>query len=127
MRIMVVALWALLTLGFIQGASAQNGLQRFESEVKPQLEFKSFTYGSSAAQGPSGFVLNDVVAVIPATSATGDKETTVKIDKVTVEALDFDRLKKDSSPDLAPRFAKLSLQGVVGDDDAFAMLAPYGV
>lgn len=127
MRIMVVALWALLTLGFIQGASAQNGLQRFESEVKPQLEFKSFTYGSSAAQGPSGFVLNNVVAVIPATPATGDKETTVKIDKVTVEALDFDRLKKDSSPDLAPRFAKLAFQGMAGDDQAFAMLAPYGI
>jgi hypothetical protein len=95
--------------------------------VKPQLEFKSFTYGSAAAQGPSGFVLNNVVAVIPATSATGDKETTVKIDKVTVEALDFDRLKKDSSPDLAPRFAKLTFQGVAGDDEAFAMLAPYGV
>jgi hypothetical protein len=127
MRIIVAALLALLTFGFIQGASAQNGLQRFESDVKPQLEFKSFTYGSSAAQGPSGFVLNDVVAVIPATSTTGDKETTVKIDKVTVDALDFDRLKKDSSPDLAPRFAKLTLQGVAGDDDAFAMLAPYGV
>ncbi len=127
MRIAVVALLALLTLGFVQGASAQNGLQRFESEVKPQLELKSFTYGSAAAQGPSGFVLNNVVAVIPATPATGDKETTVKIDKVTVEALDFDRLKKDSSPDLAPRFAKLTFQGIAGDDKAFAMLAPYGV
>ncbi len=127
MRIIVVALWALLTFGFIQGVSAQNGLQRFESEVKPQLEFKSFTYGSSAAQGPSGFVLNNVVAVLPATPATGDKETTVKIDKVTVDALDFDRLKKDSSPDLAPRFAKFTVQGIVGDDDAFAMLAPYGI
>lgn len=127
MRIMVVALWALLAFGFIQGASAQNGLQRFESDLKPQLGFKSFTYGSAAAQGPSGFVLNNVVAVTPATPATGDKETTVKIDKVTVEALDFDRLKKDSSPDLGPRFAKLVFQGMVGDDDAFAMLAPYGI
>lgn len=127
MRIMVVALWTLLAFGFIQDASAQNGLQRFESEVKPQLEFKSFTYGNATAQGPSGFVLDNVVAVIPATPATGDKETTVKIDKVTVEALDFDRLKKDSSPDLAPRFAKLAFQGMAGDDQAFAMLAPYGV
>ncbi|HTE82760.1 MAG TPA: hypothetical protein VK634_18890 [Reyranella sp.] len=127
MRIMVVALWALLAFGFIQGASAQNGLQRFESDLKPQLGFKSFTYGSATAQGPSGFVLNNVVAVTPATPATGDKETTVKIDKVTVEALDFDRLKKDLSPELAPRFAKLAFQGIVGDDDAFAMLAPYGI
>ena len=124
---MVVALWALLAFGFIHGASAQNGLQRFENEVKPQLEFKSFTYGSAAEQGSSGFMLNNVVAVLPASQATGDKETTVKIDKVTVDALDFDRLKKDSSPDLAPRFAKLTFQGMAGDDDVFAMLAPYGV
>jgi hypothetical protein len=127
MRIATVALLALLTFGFIQDASAQNGLQRFESELKPQLEFKSLTYGSSAAQGPSGFVLNDVVAVIPAIPGTTDKETTVRIDKVTVEALDFDRLTKDSSPDLVPRFAKLALQGMAGDDEAFAMLAPYGI
>lgn len=127
MRIVAAALWALLILGFIQAASAQNGLQRFETEVKPQLEFKSFTYGSAAAQGPAGFVLNDVVAVLPASEATGDKETTIKIDKVTVEALDFDRLKKDSPPDLAPRFAKFAFQGMAGDDEAFAMLAPYGI
>ncbi len=127
MRIAVVALMALLTFGFSQGALAQNGLQRFEREVKPQLEFKSFTYGSSAAQGPSGFVLNDVVAVIPAVPGTTEKETTIRIDKVTVDALDFDRLKKDSSPDLAPRFAKFAFQGMAGDDQAFALLAPYGI
>lgn len=127
MRLGVVALFALLTIGYVQAASAQNGLQRFESEVKPQLEFKSFTYGSAAAQGPAGFVLKDVVAVTPATSATGGKETTIKIDQITVDALDFDRLKKDSSPDLAPRFAKFTFQGMTGDDEAFAMLAPYGI
>src|SRR4029078_12413343 len=88
---------------------------------------KSCREGRTAAQGPSGFVLNNVEAVMPATPATGGKETTVKIDKVTVEALDFDRLKKDSTPDLAPRFAKLTFQRMVGDDEAFAMLAPYGV
>lgn len=127
MRLGVVALFALLTIGYVEAASAQNGLQRFESEVKPQLEFKSFTYGSAAAQGPAGFVLKDVVAVTPATSATGGKETTIKIDQITVDALDFDRLKKDSSPDLAPRFAKFTFQGMTGDDEAFAMLAPYGI
>jgi hypothetical protein len=127
MRIVAVALLALLTFGFLRDASAQNGLQRFESELKPQLEFKSFTYGGSAAQGPSGFVLDDVVAVIPAIPGTTEKDATVTIDKLTVEALDFDRLKKDSSPDLAPRFAKLTVQGMAGDDEAFAMLAPYGI
>jgi hypothetical protein len=72
-------------------------------------------------------VLDNVVAVIPGTPATGGQETTVKIDKVTVDTLDFDRLKKDAPADLAPRFAKLTLQGMSGDDQAFALLAPYGV
>ena len=75
----------------------------------------------------SGFVLNDVVAVIPANAATGDKESTVKIQKVTVEALDFDRLKKDAKDDEAPRFAKLKLEGMTGDDEMFTALQPYGV
>ena len=43
--------------------------------------------------GNAGFVLNDVVAVMPANPATGDKESTLKIQKVTVEELDFDRMK----------------------------------
>ena len=108
-------------------ASAQNGLQRFESELKPQFELKSFTYGSASALGSAGFVLNNVVAVVPANPASGDKETTVKIDKVTVEELDFDRLKKGATNDDIPRFAKLKLEGMNGDDDLFATLAPYGV
>jgi hypothetical protein len=102
MRIAAVALLALLTFGLIPDASAQNGLQRFESELKPPLEFKSFTYGGGAAQGPSGFVLNDAVAVIPVIPGTTDRETTIRIDKVTVDELDLDRLTKDSSPDLVP-------------------------
>ena len=36
-------------------AQAQNGLQRFESDIKPQLEFKSFTYGKAAPLGAKGF------------------------------------------------------------------------
>ena len=108
-------------------ASAQNGLQRFESELKPQFELKSFTYGSASALGSAGFVLNNVVAVVPANPASGDKETTVKIDKVTVDELDFDRLKKGATNDEMPRFAKLKLEGMSGDDDLFATLAPYGV
>lgn len=127
MRFVVTALLALLTFGLTPGTLAQDGLKRFESELKPQFEFKSFTYGNAAAQGATGFVLDNVVAVIPGTAATDGKETTVKIDKVTVDTLDFDRLKKDSPADLAPRFAKLTLQGMSGDDQAFALLAPYGV
>jgi hypothetical protein len=125
-----ILLWfglAFAALGMATGASAQNGLQRFESELKPLLEFKSFTYGSASALGSGGFVLNNVVAVVPANPATGDKETTVKIDKVTVDELDFDRLKKGATNDDIPLFAKLKLEGMSGDDEVFKMLEPYGV
>jgi hypothetical protein len=118
---------ALLVLGPVTAAWPQDGLQRFETELKPQFDLKSFTYGSSAPLGSSGFVLNDVVAVIPANQATGDKESTVKIQKVTVEALDFDRLKKDAKGDEAPRFATLKMEGMTGNDEMFTALQPYGV
>lgn len=133
MRTIWVALGLALTtiafagFGFAGGASAQNGLQRFESEIKPQIDIKSFTYGSASALGSAGFVLNNVVATIPANAATGDKETTVKIDKVTVEEIDFERLKKGAKNDEAPRFAKIRFEGMTGDDQAFAALAPYGI
>ena len=113
--------------GFAAGASAQNGLQRFESDIKPQLEVKKFTYGSASALGSAGFVLNDVVAVIPGNPATGDQDSTVKIDKVTVDELDFDRLKKGASDDELPRFAKLKIEGMTGDDTLSTALTPYGV
>lgn len=116
-----------LAAGLAGGAWAQDGLQRFEKELKPQLELKSFTYKTGTAVGTSGFVLTDVVAVVPADAASGDKERTVKIDKVAVDALDFDRLKKDAKDDEAPRFAKLKFEGMTGDDEVFAALAPYGV
>src|SRR6185436_5730067 len=90
------AIWAgvaatLVALLLATTAWAQNGLERFEKELKPQFELKTFTYANAAPLGNAGFVLNDVVAVVPANAATGDKESTVKIQKVTVEALDFDR------------------------------------
>ncbi|MGD9884373.1 MAG: hypothetical protein AB7F22_34685 [Reyranella sp.] len=118
---------ALLLVGLATASWAQNGLERFDKEIKPQLELKKFSYASGAPLGNAGFVLNDVVAVIPANAATGDKESTVKIQKVTVDEIDFDRLKKESSPEDAPRFAKLKLEGITGDDDMFAALKPYGV
>lgn len=127
MRVMWrVLLTALVAVGMTAGAWAQSGLQRFESDVKPQFEFKSFTYGGASALGSTGFVLNNVVAVMPATPESGGKETTVKIDKVTVDELDFERMKKGSADDM-PRFAKLKLEGMAGDDEVFAALAPYGV
>src|SRR5262249_59429161 len=108
------------------GAGAQDGLKRFETDIKPQMELKSFTYGSASALGSSGFVLNNVVAVIPGSGATGGKDTTLKIDKVTADELDFDRMKKGNSDDI-PRFMKLKLEGITGDDDLFAQVAPFGV
>jgi hypothetical protein len=127
MRSMAAALLGLVFWGFAVSASAQNGLQRFESEIKPQFEVKKFTYGNASALGSAGFVLNDVVVVIPGNPATGDKESTIKIDKVTVDELDFDRLKKGTSDDELPRFAKLKIEGMTGDDTLSTVLAPYGV
>ena len=114
--------WILLSAA----AMAESGLERFEREIKPQIQLKTFTYKSAETLGDTGFVLHDVVAVMPANPATGDKESTLKIDKVTVEALDFERLKKVDN-DEAPRFAKLRLEGVTGDEDTTALLDPYGI
>ena len=106
-----------------------NGLQQFERDVKPQLEFEKFTYGSASALGSSGFVLNDVVVVIPASDQTGGKSSTVKIAKVTVEDIDFERLKaaKSKGNDDMPRFAKIRLESMTGDDDLSGMFAAYGI
>jgi len=128
MRVVFTALVsALLLIGFATGTWAQNGLERFEKEIKPQFELKTLSYASAQPLGASGFVLNDVVAVVPANAATGDKESTIKIEKVTVEDLDFDRLRKDSRDDRAPRFARLRMEGMTGDDETFTALEPYGV
>lgn len=128
MRVVFAALMsALLLIGFATGSWAQNGLERFEKEIKPQFELKTLSYGGAEPLGTSGFVLKDVVAVVPANPATGDKESTVKVDKIAVDELDFDRLKKDAKDDEAPRFAKLRFEGMTGDDEIFTALAPYGV
>lgn len=107
-------------------AMAETGLERFEREIKPQIELKSFTYKGAETLGDTGFVLNEVVAVMPAGATTGDKDSTLKIDKVTVEALDFERMKNLSDEDI-PRFATIKLEGMSGDEDMFAMLDPYGI
>jgi hypothetical protein len=128
MRVVFAALMsALLLIGFATGSWAQNGLERFEKEIKPQFELKTLGYASAEPLGATGFVLKDVVAVVPANPATGDKESTVKIAKVTVDDLDYDRLRKDASDDLIPRFARLRMEGITGDDEMFTALEPYGV
>lgn len=128
MRVVFAALMSvLLLIGFATSSWAQNGLERFEKEIKPQFELKTLSYGGAEPLGATGFVLKDVVAVVPANPATGDKESTIRIDKVTVDDLDFDRLRKDSKNDLAPRFARLKMEGMTGDDEMFTALEPYGV
>lgn len=117
---------ALLTAGLVAGAWAQNGLERFEKELKPQLELEKFTYGNARPLGTAGFELDDLQVVMPV-AATGDKQSTVRIQKATIEALDFDRLNKDAKDGPAPRFARLKLEGMTGDDELFAALEPYGV
>jgi hypothetical protein len=112
--------------GLAAAAIAETGLQRFEREIKPQFELEKFTYANAQTLGDTGFVLNDVLAVMPASAATGDKASTLKIDKVTVEALDFDRMKKIDDDEM-PRFAKVRLEGMTGDEEMFAALDPYGV
>lgn len=115
------------SLGLDRGASAQDGLQRFERDIKPQLALKQFTYSSAQPLGTAGFVLNNVVAVVPPTSATAGKDSTVRITKVTVEEIDFDRMKKESKGEEVPRFAKLKLEGVDADESVSDLLRPYGI
>ena len=120
---------AILVIAIAMPGQAQNALERFERDVKPQMELKKFTYGSARALGDNGFVLNDVVAVTHADSKTGDKEATIKIDKVTVEETDIERWKKPKKgePELVPRFLKMKLEGVSADDAAYHSLEPYGI
>lgn len=116
----------LISIMLATGARADNGLERFEHEVKPHLGLQKLTYRSGEARGESGFVLHDVVAISPPTAATGNKPGTVTIDKVTVEAIDFTRFAKDNGKSM-PRFLKLKLEGVTANDAAAHLLTTYGV
>ena len=123
-RLLVTAVlaWTVLATGVL----AQNGLERFEREIKPQIQLEKFAYGGSQPLGNAGFVLTDVVAVLPASPSTGDKASTLKIDRLTVEELDFDRM-KDLDDDEMPRFARLKIEGMTGDEEMFTALTSYGV
>ena len=107
-------------------AWAESGLQRFEREVKPQLELEKLSYGGAESLGDQGFVLKDVVAVVPPSAQTDNKRTTIRIEKVTVESADFDRLKASNKEDL-PRFLKMKFEGMTGDEAASRSLAAYGL
>ena len=116
-----------LTLFFLStGAWAENGLQRFERELKPQLGLEKLSYGAAEALGDQGFVLKEIVAVAPPTPQTGNKRTTIKIEKVTVESVDFERFKVSNKEEL-PRFLKMKFEGVTGDEATANALATYGL
>ena len=114
--------------GWPRRAWAQNGLQRFEKELKPQLELKSFTYATGTAARQLGLRAerrgggDAGQRRRPATRRARSRSR-----RSTVDELDFDRLKKDAKDDEAPRFAKLKFEGMTGDDEMFTALAPYGV
>jgi hypothetical protein len=124
MRLLLATAMAWLFLS--SAALAETGLDRFEREIKPQIDLKSFTYKGAETLGDTGFVLKEVVAVMPASPTTGDKESTLTIDKVTVEALDFERMKRLKDDDI-PRFAKIRLEGMNGNDEIVGLLDPYGI
>ena len=105
---------------------AQTGLDIFEKEIKPQLKFKTFTYGKATAIGSKGFALENVTVVVPA-EATGTQDTTIKIAKLTVDEADFERLRASSNSDDLPRFAKLRIEGMTGDDALNGMFESFGV
>jgi len=107
-------------------ALAQTGLEIFEKDIKPQLQFKSFSYGKASAIGTKGFALENVTATIPA-EATGVQDTTIRIVKVTVDEADFERLRASSSSDDLPRYARMRIEGMTGDDSLNGMFESFGV
>src|SRR5262245_65802049 len=71
--------------------------------------------------------MNEVTTLFTDHAESSDNESTSNSKMVTVDALDFDRLKKDAKDSDAPRFAKIKLEGMTGDDEMFTALQPYGV
>jgi len=121
------ALLALSSPAFAQ----LNGLQRFEREIKPQLEEDggTFTYDGAAALGPSGFVLNGVRVTVPAdknASPADSKPSRVGIDRLTVEDFDFDGAARKEPP----RFARMRVDGVksIGEESGLdKLMRSYGI
>src|SRR5260370_33482950 len=111
------ALWLAITLAFMAFSfatetSAQDGLKRFETDIKPQIELKSFTYGSASAQGSSGFVLNNVVAGAPGSGASRGQGRTIKADQVAGARPPFGRIEKGGERDGRAPFMELKMGSV---------------
>lgn len=93
---------------FAPAAVAQDGLARFESQIRPKMPPGALSYGASSALGPSGFILRDAVIQAPADKPGEKPPAPVRIKTITVEDVDLDKLAKDE----APTFAKLRLEGI---------------
>lgn len=106
---------ALVGFGLLLGGgpALADGLERFEREVVPRLAKGVLTYEKAVAQGPSGFVLENVA--VNSMGYGGAKAGGVyRIARVTVEELDFDRIGAGEPA----HFAKLQLSGVRIPDNA---------
>ena len=123
---LLLGVFLAVTMQAPRPAMAQTGLEIFEKDIKPQLQFKSFSYGKASAIGTKGFALENVTATIPA-EATGAQDTTIRIEKVTVDEADFERLRPSASGDDLPRYARLRVQGMTGDDTLNGMFESFGV
>ena len=86
---------------------AADGVSQFEQKIRPQLPANSFTYANAKALGNNGFVLEDVVVMLPADATGGTKAEPVAIKRVTVENFDFAGLDKR-----VPLFLKIRIEGI---------------
>jgi len=112
----------LLFLGAVAPAAA-DGLSRFEQDLKPAMVKETdLVYGSAAALGQSGFVLNDVRMTIKDDSP-GSTPTPVQIRRVTVEDMDFDNAKGADGP----HYLKLRAEGFKVTGEAEEWLKRYGL
>lgn len=117
----LIAATVILCLGVT--ASANDGLTRFQQDLLPRLPPGTLAYESAAPRGALGFVLEKVVARIPAQS--GMPASTIQARRVVVEELDFDSLAGRTFP----YFAKLEMFGLVETGNAAldALRQRYGM
>jgi hypothetical protein len=104
-RSRAAAIAVLLALFAFAGTAAADGLQRFH-ELLPRIPKGELAYESVSGLGPSGFVLDNVV--IRERGRRSVTPTDLRVRRLTVEEIDFDRLWTDE----APHFARLRMEGV---------------
>jgi hypothetical protein len=103
---------AALVLLSVAAPAKADGLDRFNTLVKPKVKHDGLVYKNAKALGDSGFVLEDVT-VKPAPENAA-KVAPVHIKRVSVEDLDFASIEKDVSPN----FARIRAEGIVVEGKA---------